>query len=243
MSSSIGHVPTGDRWSFDAGVTEVFEDMLQRSIPQYEVWRDLVTDIAVHYADLGRSGFIVDLGTSRGESIARLLTRLSDSYSFIGSDVSQPMLEAFTQRFKDEIERGRVQAIACDLRSGYPLETRPARVVMAVLTIQFTPIEYRARILKRVYDSLAHGGAFIMVEKVLGNSAEMDDLLVGQYYRLKGANGYSPYEVERKRLSLEGVLVPVSTRTNEENLRAAGFSEVEMFWRWCNFAGWVAVKR
>lgn len=37
--NSIGHLPQGDKWEFDAGVTECFEDMLRRSIPQYDVMR------------------------------------------------------------------------------------------------------------------------------------------------------------------------------------------------------------
>ena len=43
-------------------------------------------------------------------------------------------------------------------------------------------------------------------------------------------------------LSLEGVLVPVTARWNEELLREEGFTSVDCFWRHLNFAGWVAVK-
>ena len=43
-------------------------------------------------------------------------------------------------------------------------------------------------------------------------------------------------------LDLEGVLVPVSAAMNERFLRNAGFAKVECFWRWMNFAAWIAVK-
>lgn len=62
------------------------------------------------------------------------------------------------------------------------------------------------------------------------------------YYNLKASNGYTQEQIERKRLSLEGVLVPVTAKWNEELLRMAGFVHVDSFWRWMNFAGWVAVK-
>ena len=55
-------------------------------------------------------------------------------------------------------------------------------------------------------------------------------------------NGYSAEEIERKRLSLEGVLVPVTARMNEDLLRSAGFDQVDCFWRWANFAGWLAIR-
>jgi len=66
--------------------------------------------------------------------------------------------------------------------------------------------------------------------------------MVDLYYDLKKSNGYSQEDIDRKRLSLEGVLVPVTAKWNEELLKNAGFSEVDCFWRHLSFAGWVAVK-
>ena len=42
------------------------------------------------------------------------------------------------------------------------------------------------------------------------------------YHGLKRANGYGEEAIERKRLSLEGVLVPVTAAGNEDLLRGAG---------------------
>ena len=85
-------------------------------------------------------------------------------------------------------------------------------------------------------------GAFVFVEKVLGNTADLDDLMVKLYLTLKGKNQYSDKQIERKKMSLEGVLVPVTAKWNEELLKMAGFKEIDCFWRWMNFAGWVATK-
>lgn len=79
------------------------------------------------------------------------------------------------------------------------------------------------------------------MEKVLGSTADLDGAMVNTYYALKAANGYSQEQIERRRLSLEGVLVPVTAKWNEE-LHLSGFAEVDCFWRWMNFAGWIAVK-
>ena len=49
-------------------------------------------------------------------------------------------------------------------------------------------------------------------------------------------------DIDRKALSLEGVLVPVTAKWNEELLQMAGFRQVDCFWRWMNFAGWIAIK-
>ena len=78
--------------------------------------------------------------------------------------------------------------------------------------------------------------------KCLGNSARIDELMVEQYLDGKRANGYSDEQIDRKKASLEGVLVPVTAHWNEELLSMAGFRQIDCFWRWMNFAGWVGIK-
>jgi tRNA (cmo5U34)-methyltransferase len=127
-----------------------------------------------------------------------------------------------------------------DLRTDYPRVS--ACVTLCVLTLQFTPIEYRQQILQSIYDSTLHGGALILVEKVLGSNAQLDKLMVEHYYKMKEEHGYSAEDIARKRMSLEGVLVPVTSKWNEELLHMAGFKSIDCFWRWMNFSAWVAVK-
>jgi tRNA (cmo5U34)-methyltransferase len=245
MESMRDDVEAGGRWEFDAEVTQVFEDMLERSIPQYGVMRDLVTQLAttmVPRALTPRSSVAVDLGSSRGAALAPIIDRLGARAQYHAVEVSGPMLETLRARWPAErIDEHGVHVHDHDLRLGFP-PTPDAHVVLCVLTLQFTPIEHRQRILRDVYRSLLPGGALILVEKVLGATAEIDEQFVARYHALKGANGYSPEQIERKRLSLEGVLVPVTAAWNEELLRAAGFRHLDCFWRWSNFAGWLAMK-
>lgn len=230
-------MPEG-KWQFDGDVAEVFDDMLARSIPQYEVMRQACFDLACKYQREGTD--IVDLGCSRGGAIARLVDIYGSHNHFVGVEVSPPMLEAARARFRGLIDCGVIDIKEHDLRDGLPYVR--ASVILSVLTIQFTPIEYRLKILKDAYDYLEPGGAFIVVEKILGASAELDGVMVGLYYEMKRANGYTEDQIQRKRLALEGVLVPVTAKWNEELLRMAGFGQVDCFWRWMNFAGWLAVK-
>ena len=232
------HVLPEGKWAFDTEVTEVFEEMLSRSIPQYAVMRGTVTELALRFAQ--KNTAIVDLGCSRGDAIAPLIKPLGGSNRFIGVEVSPPMLEAARIRFQNHIPQGTVSILNMDLRREFPAS--PASVILSVLTLQFTPIEYRLRIVQEAFRTLTSGGAFILVEKVLGSSADLDALFVDLYYGLKRRNGYSEEEIARKRLSLEGVLVPVTASWNEQLLWQSGFREVDCFWRHLNFAGWVAVK-
>jgi tRNA (cmo5U34)-methyltransferase len=212
--------------------------MLARSIPQYDVMRDAVCSIGSRFVKPGTD--VVDLGCSRGEALAPFVARFGDRNRYLGIEISEPMLAAARARFATEIERGVVDVRSFDLRTGYP-ETISS-VTLSVLTLQFVPIEYRQRVVADVSSSLVTGGAFLLVEKVLGSTSRIDRALVERYYGLKAENGYSPEAIERKRLSLEGRLVPVTADWNVELLRQAGFREIDCFWAWMNFRAFIAIK-
>ena len=230
-------MPDG-KWAFDESVTVAFEDMLARSIPQYDVMRDAVLSIGREFVKHDTD--VVDLGCSRGSALDPFVKAYGAYNHFVGIEVSQPMLAAVRERFAGYIKAGVVEIRDLDLRTSYP----PVRasLTLSVFTMQFVPIEYRQRVIQDVYDHTIQGGGFILVEKVLGETSRIDKMLVKSYYKLKADNGYSQEAIERKRLSLEGVLVPVTASWNVELLRQAGFRQIDNFWTWMNFRGFVAVK-
>lgn len=233
MNDSLSH-RAPERWTFDAEVTNVFEDMLQRSIPQIDVMRGLVVDVAKRYRQDGTR--IVDLGASRGDAVAPML-EWNNLFDLV--EVSPPMAAVCAERYASS---SKVKVHETDLRREYPKLGQSVSVTLSVLTLQFTPIEHRLRILSDAFETTRPGGALILVEKVLGSDAPANAMLVDLYHDLKERNGYSRGEIDRKAASLEGVLVPVTARWNEELLRGAGFRSVECFWRCLSFAAWVAVR-
>jgi tRNA (cmo5U34)-methyltransferase len=225
-------LPSG-KWVFDKAVTDVFDDMLERSIPDYAGMRRTTTELAVRFAQPKTA--LVDLGCSRGAAIKPIFEELQNSLSYFGIEVSEPMRQAAIS------ELPYATILDTDLRHDYP----PVRasVTLAVLTLQFIPIEYRQDIIQRVYDSTTKGGAFLLVEKVLGGDSFSNQLLIDTYLARKGENGYTAEQIARKRESLEGVLVPVTADWNAEMLRTAGFSHVECYWRHLNFGAWIGIKK
>lgn len=236
MSTSVDHNPAGERWTFDSSVTTCFEDMLARSIPDYLTMRGACRRLAVKFYQPNTA--IVDLGCSDGLAIQELLPHVGPA-RIIGVETSDPMLEAARSRFASLRS---IEIRKLDLRNDYPVQAQTVSVTQAILTLQFIPIEHRNRIVHQAFASTVPGGAFIVVEKLLGSSPYLDRLFVDTYYDLKREHGYSQESIDRKRLSLEGVLVPIEARWNEDLLRNAGFQQVECFWRWMNFAGWIAMR-
>lgn len=223
------------KWEFDENVTKVFGDMLSRSIPNYEVMRQLIFSLGKNFIR-DEDSIVVDMGCSNGLSVKSFVQAFPRNPFYL-LDVSKPMIEECCKRFKDYPF---VFVWDNDLRKGIPIGD--IDLALSILTLQFTPIEYRQNILQDVYDKLNEGGAFIIVEKVLGNSAKIDDLFVKEYYNLKQENGYTQEQIANKRKSLEGVLVPLTSSFNEHLLHQVGFKYVDCFFRCLNFAGWIAIK-
>ena len=70
----------------------------------------------------------------------------------------------------------------------------------------------------------------------------MDSSLIEFHHEFKRTRGYSNLEISRKRDALENVLVPLKTSKNVHLLEKAGFQSVEIFFKWNNFAGFIALK-
>lgn len=255
------HQP-GAKWEFNADVAVKFDDMLGRSIPGYLQMRELAYELGKKFIP-DQNVNVIDLGASRGESASAFIdTPAFSGANYFLSEVSEPMLDQMRERWNGV---SNVHPVSYDLRRKYtdiayaihdpvrnmvnngkipstPYTLHPTTLVQAILTLIFVPINFRQGILKGVHEGLAPGGAFIMVEKVLGDSAEMQDLLVDAYHDHKHRHGYSWEDIERKRAALEGVQVPVRHEENIAMLRSAGFRNVETFWRHLNFVGYICIK-
>lgn len=187
------------RWSFNEDVAACFDNMLARSIPQYEAMRAACFALGKEFVRPGTA--IVDLGCSRGEALAPYIKHFGIHNRYVGIEVSQPMAAVCRDRFANLTAKGLVDIQETDLRKGYPQV--PASLTLSILTAQFIPIEHRQRVIRSVYRNTLPGGAFLIVEKVLGATSEIDEQMVARYYDLKRANGYSQEDIDRKRLSLE----------------------------------------
>ena len=228
------YIPDG-KWEFNAEVARVFDDMISRSIPDYDTMRDLTTRLGRKFITCESN--VMDLGCSTGKGVEGLIDGNADCHFYL-CDTSDPMLSICRAKYSGYPN---VSIEKRDITSSLP--EAQCSLILSCLTIQFTPIEYRQRIIQNVYDSLQPGGAFLLVEKVLGYSAVIDEAMKDEYYAIKRENSYTEKQIAEKRKSLEGTLVPVTEAANRQFLSAAGFRVVETYWRYLNFCGLIAIKR
>jgi tRNA (cmo5U34)-methyltransferase len=122
------------------------------------------------------------------------------------------------------------------------IDIQQASVVVINFTLQFVPPADRQPLLQAVFDGLLPGGILLLSEKVIHSAASLNDLQQSFYYRFKAENGYSELEISRKRNALENVLIPESIEQHIERLQQTGFSTIDTWLKWFNFASLICRK-
>lgn len=225
-------------FKFDRCVATVFDDMVCRSVPFYGEMQRMIIELAQDFAVADSA--IYDLGCSTGTTLINLHPHLDPSVRFVGVDNSSEMLTRCRSKL-DTCHVDREVELRCtDLNEGVLIEN--ASAVMMILTLQFIRPLRRDRLIADIYRGLRPQGCLLMVEKVLGEESLFNRLFIKYYYDMKRRNGYTETEIAQKREALENVLIPYKLPENRELLLRTGFTAVDVFFKWYNFCGIVAVK-
>jgi len=226
-------------FKFSATVAKVFDDMVSRSVPFYGEIQRMTAELAADHAKEGSN--VYDLGCSTGTTMIGMDTMVDQSIKFIGIDDAQEMLDKCKSKF-EEIGISRPYELRCaDLATDVKIEN--ASVVVLCLTLQFVRPIYREQLVQKIFDGLNSGGVLILVEKILAEESGFNRDFIKHYYNYKRRNNYSELEISQKREALENVLIPYKLSEDVALLRDRGFNHCEVFFKWYNFAGLIAVKK
>jgi tRNA (cmo5U34)-methyltransferase len=223
---------------FDKRTADVFDDMVDRSVPYYEEIQRMISEMAADFAEPGT--VLYDLGCSTATTLLVLDKTVDPTVRFVGVDNSAEMLAKADAKLKARNLTRPYDLIEADLHAFNAIED--ASVVTMVLTLMFIRPLQRQRFMERLYRGLRPGGCLLLVEKLTVADSALNRLFINYYYGLKRRNDYSEIEIARKRESLENVLIPYRFEENVDLLRSTGFRAVEEFFRWYNFGAIIAVK-
>ncbi|MBI3321906.1 MAG: carboxy-S-adenosyl-L-methionine synthase CmoA [Candidatus Omnitrophica bacterium] len=225
---------------FDFGrrTATVFDDMLQRSVPFYAEVQRMISELASEFAVDGTH--IYDLGCSTGTTLLALDPVVPTGVRFIGVDSSTEMLQRAREKLSRNHLRHEYELVRADLNNCVQMTNASAAIM--ILTLQFIRPLNRQRLLSDIARGLNDQGCLIMFEKVLSKDSLLNRLFIKFYYAFKEQNGYSRLEIAQKREALENVLIPYRIEENMELLLSSGFSQCDVFFKWYNFCGFVAVK-
>ncbi len=226
----------GEKFSFSKEVASVFDDMLPRSVPYYNDNIALIAELLA-----GRRA-ICDLGCSTGNLLLFLAQNLKCEI-LCGVDKSSAMLEI--AKAKAKAYGAKIDFVEADILEFFAFDSTPQDefdTIIANYTMQFIRPQKRESLCKKIYENLQKNGIFIMSEKLVCEDKWLDKRLIDIYHNFKAKNGYSKTEISKKREALENILIPFTQDENVAMLKNAGFSAVEVVFRFGNFATFIALK-
>ncbi|WP_310600185.1 carboxy-S-adenosyl-L-methionine synthase CmoA [Desulfobulbus sp.] len=226
-------------FAFNDRVAEVFDDMLNRSVPYYRTVIDGMAQLVACH--LSADATVCDLGCSTGTTLIELARRLPElQLRYVGIDNAPAMLAKARRKSAMFSKSEVLRFVEADITT-CPLPR--AEAIVCNYTLQFLRPLTRQPFVRRIYEALPAGGVLFLGEKTISHSGRLNRDFIDIYHAFKKQQGYSELEIAAKREALENVLIPFSLEENVALLRQAGFAEIEPFFRWFNFTAIVALKR
>lgn len=228
---------TVEAFRFDAAVADVFQDMIERSVPGYGLILQLIASLAERYA--AENTRVYDLGCSLGASTLQLRRHIPAGCEVIGVDNSAAMVE----RCRSNLERDH-SAASWSVHEEDIRDTviSNASIVVLNFTLQFVPDDERKQILNKIAEGLVDGGILLLAEKVAFDNESEQTLMTDLHHDFKRYQGYSDLEVAQKRSALENVLVPNTEQVHIDRLAGAGFNQAWQCVRCLNFEAFIAIR-
>ena len=222
-------------WSFQSEKVAInFENHVKKSVPFYSEAQDLITTMSDFFTS--ENSIYYDLGCSTGALTRKVNSKNQHkNIKSIGIDNSKEMIK---EAKKNSLNKG------CVFKYGDIAEFKfnKANLITSYYTIQFIHPSVRADLIKNIYESLNWGGGFFLFEKTRASDARYQDLITTSYFEYKQKNGFQNDEIFNKYMSLSGVLEPFSDNGNLQILRAGGFTDIEIIFKYSPFTGYLAIK-
>jgi tRNA (cmo5U34)-methyltransferase len=230
-------MPSIEAFRFDQSVADVFQDMIERSVPGYGLVLQLTGVLAEKYGQQDTRAY--DLGCSLGASTLQLRRHLPDGCHVIGVDNSEAMVSRCKANLSRDNSAATYEILLEDLRE---TNIQNASIVILNFTLQFVPDEQRKNILTHIFEGLNSGGILLLAEKVKFEDPAEQALMTTLHHDFKKQHGYSHLEISQKRAALENVLLPNTEKQHRQRMRDAGFSVVEQCMRCLNFSTFLGIK-
>ncbi len=232
------HEQAVEPFCFDARVSEVFADMIRRSVPGYGLTLQMLSVLAAEYVQQGST--VYDLGCSLGASTLAVRHGIqAEDCNIIAVDHSEAMLDSCQTHVDADAAATPVLLRCADIQD---VEIQDASMVVLNFTLQFIPVEERTALLQRIAQGLRPNGVLVLSEKVRFDDATSQQQQIALHEGFKRMQGYSDIEISRKRQALEQVLMPETVENHHARLRDAGFQHSHTWFQCFNFVSILASR-
>lgn len=225
-------------FEFSERVVEVFDDMLDRSIPFYkeviQATAELLDTILLD------DDLVVDLGCATGTTLlefSRLIEK--PALRYLGIDNATAMLKKGQLKAELYSKQDQITFLEEDITR---INLPGTGAFILNYTLQFVRPVLRQEFIETLLHNLRPGGILILSEKIINHDPLLNRKFIELYHRYKKKKGYTELEIAKKREALENILIPFSIPENINILKKAGFHSVETYFQWLNFVSIIAVK-
>ena len=217
---------------------EGFDEHIEKSIRGYSNLLEDVISLSRYFVEDDTT--VVDIGCSTGKLTKAMIDYNKDhsnNADWIGVEIADGFIDDLKKR-KKQLNSYNVEFLMEDIRD---YQFKNCSLVTSIFTLQFMPKIDRESLVKKIYDGLRSGGAYIFAEKTICENALVQDMITFNYYDYK-RKSFSTEDIMDKERTLRHMMKPNTWKEIEEMILKAGFSVVQPFWRNHAFVGALGVK-
>ena len=227
----------GTDWKFNKNVSNQFDKHVRQSIPHYEDIQRYICSLSEWF--IKENSLIYDLGCSTGETAKNLLKKFpKKKFKYIGYDVSSEMIKIARKKNKKNMKRALFKLGDIN-KINFKKNTN---LFLSVLTFPFLNSVERINLYKKIFKSLNNGSALIFVDKIRSSNSFYEDIFNQTYFDFKIENRLTHTQVLNKSKSIRGSMQLFEVNEIEQFLKKVGFKKIEIFFKWFNFIGIIAIK-
>lgn len=227
----------GTSWKFDKNVSNKFDEHVRQSIPHYDEIQKYICSLSEWFVK--ENSIIYDLGCSTGETAKNLCLKYPNkNFIYNGYDLSTTMIKI--AKIKNKKNNKKIFFKMSDINKIN--FKKNSDLFLSILTFPFLNSKERIKLYKKIYKSLNYGGALIFVDKIRSSKSVYEDMFNQVYFDFKIDNKLKHEQVLNKSKSIRSAMQLFEIEEINSFLKESGFKKSEIFFRWFNFVGIIAIK-
>ena len=201
---------------------EGFDEHIDKSIRGYQ---DLLSDIvSLSRYFVEKETNVYDIGCSTGKLTEAMLKKNQDieDVHYYGIEVADGFVGDMKSReikLNSDYSWNKIKFLHEDVRDSM---ISNASLITSVFTLQFMSMRDRLPMIKKVYNGLNEGGAFIFAEKTICENAKFQEMITFNFYDYK-RKFFDTKDIMDKEQTLRNIMKPNTWKQIEKYIKSKDY--------------------